>query len=235
MKKFVILLITILVVWLAAGYHHARKEQLGEALITAAYYGDLLSVKEALEEGAPSAYTLFFYDEDRQYSEMNFNALQAAASGGNEDVINFLLDQDFDINIPTPDGWTPLYIAARDGQAEAAKLLVFREADLNIQTHLGATALIMALTQPFETEQARTDLLTYMLKRGANPNLADNAGFPPLYYAAATLDPARVQILLENGAKATPEQLDKILKMLQLKSGKNAKKIAALLKKKAAK
>lgn len=235
MKKFVILLITILVVWLAAGYHHARKEQLGEALITAAYYGDLLSVKEALEDGAPSAYTLFFDDEDRQYSEMNFNALQAAASGGNEDVINFLLDQDFDINIPTPDGWTPLYIAARDGQAEAAKLLVFREADLNIQTHLGATALIMALTQPFETEQARTDLLTYMLKRGANPNLADNAGFSPLYYAAATLDPARVQILLENGAKATPEQLDKILKMLQLKGGKNAKKIAALLKKKAAK
>ena len=43
MKKFVILLITILVVWLVAGYHHARKEQLGEALITAAYYGDLLS------------------------------------------------------------------------------------------------------------------------------------------------------------------------------------------------
>lgn len=235
MKKFVILLITILVVWLAAGYHHARKEQLGEALITAAYYGDLLSVKKALEEGAPSAYTLFFDDEDRQYSEMNFNALQAAASGGNEDVINFLLDQDFDINIPTPDGWTPLYIAARDGQAEAAKLLVFRKADLNIQTHLGATALIMALTQPFETEQARTDLLTYMLKRGANPNLADNAGFSPLYYAAATLDPVRVQILLENGAKATPEQLDKILKMLQLKGGKNAKKIAALLKKKAAK
>ena len=166
---------------------------------------------------------------------MNFNALQAAASGGNEDVINFLLDQDFDINIPTPEGWTPLYIAARDGQAEAAKLLVFREADLNIQTHLGATALIMALTQPFETEQARTDLLTYMLKRGANPNLADNAGFSPLYYAAATLDPARVQILLENGAKTTPKQLDKILKMLQLKGGKNAKKIAALLKKKAAK
>ena len=86
-----------------------------------------------------------------------------------------------------------------------------------------------------EIEQARTDLLTYMLKRGANPNLADNAGFSPLYYAAATLDPARVQILLENGAKATPKQLDKILKMLQLKGGKNAKKIAALLKKKAAK
>ena len=235
MKKLAILLITVLVVWLAVDYHHALKKEQGEALVTAAYYGDLLSVKEALEEGAPATYTLYFNDDERQYTETEFNALQAAASSGDEDVINFLLEQGFDINAPTPDGWTPLYIAARDGQAEAAKLLVFRKAELNAQTHLGATALLMALTQPFETEQARTDLLTYMLKRGANPNLADNAGFPPLYYAAATLDPARVQLLLENGAQATPEQLEKILKMLQLKSGKNAKKIAALLKKKAAK
>ncbi|HAM42965.1 MAG TPA: hypothetical protein DCP52_03935, partial [Elusimicrobia bacterium] len=73
-------------------------------MVTAAYYGDLLSVKEALEEGAPAAYTLYFNDDERQYTETEFNALQAAASSGNEDVINFLLEQGFDINAPTPDG-----------------------------------------------------------------------------------------------------------------------------------
>ena len=146
MKKAILFIVTLLVLALAFSYRQAQIRQAGENFVTYAYYGDLLSLKDALEHGAPLDYVFFFYDEERDYNDVYFNALQAAASGGNEDVINFLLEQGMDINASTPQGWTPLFIAVRDGQAEAAKLLIFRQADLNAQTDRGATALMMDST-----------------------------------------------------------------------------------------
>ena len=139
--------------------------------------------------------TLYFSDEERGYGGIEFNALHAAASGGNEDIILFLLEKGLDINATTPQGWTPLFIATRDGQAEAAKLLVFKEAQLNIQTDLGATPLLMAITQKFPSEKVRQDLLLYLLKRGADANLADKKGLPPLFYAAALQNAQAVRLL----------------------------------------
>ena len=184
MKKYVILGIVVLVCWLGFSYHKQQQISQGEELVAAAYYGDLRGVKDSVEHGALLGYQSTFDDEERQYVNQTFNALHAAASGGNEDVILFLLDQGLPINARTPEeGWTALYVAARDGQAEAAKLLVFKGADLNAQSNLGATALTMAVTQPFETEKARLELLEYMLRRGADVNLADKYGHTPLYYA----------------------------------------------------
>ena len=195
MKKYIILFVCILVCWLGFTYRAHVMKQRGEQLITHAYYGELIDVKNAVEQGAPLDFQLTFEDEGRQYSYQTFNALQAAASSGNEDLILFLLDQGMDINATTPGGWTPLFIAARDGQAEAAKLLVFKEADLNIQTNLGSTALTMVVTQDFPNEKARLDLLEYMLKRGANPNLKDTYHHTPLYYAQKKGNEAAVQLL----------------------------------------
>ena len=113
----------------------------------------------------------------------------------------FLLNQGFDINQPTPLGWTPLFIAARDGRAEAAKLLIFKKADLNMQTETGATALTMVVTQDYPTEKARLNLLEYMLKRGADPNIEDIYHHTPLYYATAKKNKAAVELLREYGAK----------------------------------
>lgn len=233
--KITIIFIALAVAWLGLSYHTRLKNEMGESLVADAYYGDLLAVKNGLEQGAPLEYVLYFQDEERDYGGAEFNALHAAASGGNEDVINFLLDQGLDINSATPQGWTPLFIAARDGQAEAAKLLVYREADLNAQTDRGATPLMMAVTQKFPSEKEREDLLVYMLKRGADANLPDASGNPPLYYAAAQKNPRIVELLLEYGAAPDKENQEKILKLVSPLSDKASKKIAALLKKKAAK
>ncbi len=183
MKKYFVLVITVFVCWLGFSYHKQQQRARNEELVAAAYYGDLIRVKNAVEQGALLGFALTFDDEERQYVNQTFNALHAAASGGNEDVILFLLSQGLPMDARTPEGWTPLYVAARDGQAEAAKLLVFKGADLNAQSNLGATVLTMAVTQPFETQKARLDLLEYMLKRGADANLADIYGHTPLYYA----------------------------------------------------
>ena len=201
MKKYIILAICILVIWLNWAHNTRRKNELNTQLVLNAYYGELIEVKNAVEQGAVLDYSFSFEDPERQYSAQTFNALQAAASSGNEDVILFLLDQGMDIDTPTPINWTPLFIASRDGQAEAAKLLVFKGANLNIQTNLGTTALTMVVTQDYPTEKARLDLLAYMLKRGADPNVKDIYHHTPLYYAQEKGKKEVVSLLQEYGAR----------------------------------
>ena len=230
-KKIIIGVLSVSVILLGLSYHRALKREQGEQLIAHAYFGDLLSVKEDVENGAPLETVIYFSDEERDYHGVVFNALHAAASSGNEDVINFLLENDFNIDAQTPDGWTPLFIAARDGRTEAAKLLVFRQADLNVQTDLGATALLMAVTQPYPAEEERLDLTTYMLKRGADPNLPTAEGLTPLYYAAVTQKLPIVEVLLKNGAQVTPELYDKIATFLEKEKTPTTGQILRLLKK----
>lgn len=230
MKKIFVFLTALLVCWLAAGYYTACQQTINESLVTNAYYGDLISVKNDLEDGADLSFELYFNDEERQYTEVLFNALHAAASSGNEDLINFLLEEGLNIDYPTPDGWTPLFIAARDGQSEAAKLLIFRGADLNVQTDRGATALLMAITQEYPSEKARQDLLLYMLKRGANPNLADGNGFSPLYYAAALKNVSAIELLLEHGAEPDEKTRQEVHARLAPLSDNASRRILSLLK-----
>ena len=232
MRKLALIGIILLVIYLSFGYRAQKTRELGENLIANAYSGDLIAVKDNLEHGAPLAYTHYLQDETRGYGGVVFNALQAAASSGNEDLISFLIDQGLDINTPTPQGWTPLFIAVRDGQPEAAKLLIYRKADLNAQTDRGATALMMAVSQKFPSEKARQDLLAYMLKRGANPNQTDAFGNSALYYAAALQKPQAAQLLYEYGAAPSDEEKQKIQKLLKGKKEPEAKEILQLLKRK---
>ncbi len=201
MKKYIILGLLLGACYLTFSYHAHLIEERATQLVAAAYYGNLIEVKNAVEKGVPLDYTLTFDDTEREYTLQTFNALQAAASSGNEDVILFLLDQGMDINQPTGQGWTPLFIAARDGQAEAAKLLVFKGAVLDTQTDLGSTALTMVVTQTYPSEKARLDLLEYMLKRGANPNLADVYHHTSLYYAQTLGNERAARLLQEYGAQ----------------------------------
>ena len=196
MKKYLILIIFVGVCWLTFSYRGALYRERGENLVTDAYYGDLISVKNDVEQGAPLGYQLTFTDPERNYYAQTFHALHAAASSGNGRVVEYLLQAGFDINLPTPQGWTPLFVAVRDGQANVAKWFIFKGADLNIQTDLGASALMMAVTQPFETEKARLDLLEYMLKRGAKTDLNDIYGHDAMYYAQAQGN-SEVVLLLE--------------------------------------
>ncbi len=232
MKKAAVFLVALVVIWLGLDYHFKHIEELGENLVADAYHGDLLAVKNDLENGAPLDYVFFFYDEERDYNDVYFNALQAAASGGNEDVINFLLEQGMNINAPTPQGWTPLFIAVRDGQAEAAKLLIYRGANLNAQTDRGATALMMAVTQKFPSEKVRRDLLLYLLKRGADPNQKDAFGHSAFYYAAALQNADSAELLYEYGAAPTDEEKKEIRELLKAEKGTDVTKIRRLLNKK---
>lgn len=202
-----ILIIVVLSFVLWWQYYLHRQDKLGQQLVADAYNGDLNLVKEDIEDGAPLSYELDFYDNERLYDNVTFNALHAAASSGNEDLITYLIkEQYFDINYPTSKGWTPLFIATRDGHSEAAKLLVFYKADLNAQTDLGATPLLMAVTQHFESEAQRQDLLKYMLKRGADVTLLTRDGHSILFYALVEEKPDAAQLLCSFGARLTEDE-----------------------------
>lgn len=231
-KKICLIIICLIVIVLTASYQYALYHQKGYQLITDAYNGDLLAVKEDLEQGASPDYELYLKDPQRDYGGVGFTALQAAASSGNEDLINFLLNEGFLIDYPTMQGWTPLFIAVRDGRTEAAKLLIYRKADLNAQTDQGATALMMAVTQKFPSEKEREDLLIYMLKRGADPNLSDFMGNQPLYYAAALQNAKAAELLYEYGANPDEKTKEKIRQLLKGKKDIASKKILQILKRK---
>ncbi len=73
-------------------------------------------------------------------------------------------------------GLTALHFAARQGAVETARALVEAGADVNGQTagDLTSPMLIAMVNGHF-------DLALYFLEKGANPNLASDAGMTPLY------------------------------------------------------
>lgn len=232
MKRFIIILIildTAAALWI--NYCIDRKELLGQELVTNAYYGNFIALKNNVEKNAPLAYEVYLQEPSRQYTNVQFNALHAAASSGNEDIINFLLDKGFEINYPTPDGWTPLFIAIRDGNSEAAKLLIYRGAEVNTLTNLRATPLMMAITQDFPSEKERLNLITYLLKKGANLNTLNSYGFSAVYYAAIKQNYAILETLTQDNPNIDLAQVNLALEWLNKnKADKNSPTVLLLNK-----
>jgi uncharacterized protein len=78
--------------------------------------------------------------------------------------------------IGTQGGLTALHFAARQGSAAAARALVEGGADVNVLSPGDqASALLTAVIN------GHFDMAAYFIDRGANPNLASDAGVAPLY------------------------------------------------------
>src|SRR5215471_10816066 len=92
-------------------------------------------------------------------------------------------------------GETALMFAARVGDLESAKLLMAAGANVNDADAWGVTATTLAAHSGF------TDLVLFLLDKGANPNLAEN-GFTALHEAVMRRDEKMVAALLEHGADA---------------------------------
>ena len=84
--------------------------------------------------------------------------------------------------IPSPSGaMTPLMFAAREGHAEVARILVDAKAKLDMQSANGTTALSIAIINN------HIELARYLLKQGANPNIADEYYKRPPLFAAVEM------------------------------------------------
>jgi ankyrin repeat protein len=161
-----------------------------------------------------------------------FTPLLYAARENCRACVRVLLEHGADINLPDPDGVSPLHLAIMNANWDLAKDLIEAGADVNQWDIYGEAPLFTAVGQRTRHDGGRasidppneTDGLTIvkmLLERGADPNMqlyfrpanvrgsTNTRGSTPLVRAAANNDIEVVKLLLEHGADATVYMADR--------------------------
>jgi ankyrin repeat protein len=103
--------------------------------------------------------------------------LHWAAGSGQQEVAEFLLAHNANINAKTKRGRTPLHFAALNNHRDVAKLLLANKADLDARADDGATPLSDAANEGNE------DLVEFLVTQRADVNARDENGRTPLFAA----------------------------------------------------
>lgn len=127
--------------------------QTQNALIRAAFNGDLKTVDELLARGV---------NVNEQNNE-GITALFMAAYRGHLEVVKSLLSHGADVNAQTTKGHdTPLIVASQNGHIEVVNELLKKNPDVNAQNSQGATPLILASAKGY------TAVVRVLLASGAD-------------------------------------------------------------------
>lgn len=121
-------------------------------------------------------------------------ALHLAAESGHTKIVEFLLPLEEYLGITNHDGHTPLYLAALGRHWGAMLALVEAE-----KAHYN-TKLLCSTTLHMAARNKKPEIVSALLRAGADPNVKDSCGNTPLYLAAGMEDTKAVVILIENGA-----------------------------------
>ena len=109
--------------------------------VFAATMGDLQQVKGFIQEGVKPFTTAFGVEFKDEKSVLEF-ALTTASMMGHREVVEYLLEQEIDVNAPcSAEEGTALHEASITGQVEIATLLLQAGADVTVQDHQGFTPL----------------------------------------------------------------------------------------------
>ena len=110
----------------------------------------------------------------------DFTPLADAARAGDVVTIRSLIARGADPNEAAgQNNWSPLLHAIHTGQLRSVEALLDSGADVNRLSGDGITPLMMAAGYGY------TDIVQLLLKRGANPRIADRDGFHAIDIAAA--------------------------------------------------
>ncbi|RDA96188.1 hypothetical protein CP533_1689 [Ophiocordyceps camponoti-saundersi (nom. inval.)] len=122
-------------------------------------------------------------------------ALMAAAAGGNENIVNLLLERGAYVNARNKIARsTALHAAAERGAEGLVKLLLDEGAEVNAQDRYSQTALYIA------TESGNEALVRMLLDAGADTNIITHEGSTALKRAAYSGHRNILRMLLDNGA-----------------------------------
>ncbi len=166
-----------------------------------------------------------------------WSATMFAAREGAIEAVRALADAGADVNLPDPDGTTPLILAIVNARFDTAVALLEKGANPNAADNMGMTPLYAAADMhtlsplmgrpapPLRDSIDAVAMARALLRRGANPNLqlkrpvigrhTANAGdgslgegSTALMRAAKSGDAAMIRVLLEGGADARLTQKD---------------------------
>lgn len=163
--------------------------------------------------------------------------------------VEVLLEQGADIDLPDPDGVTPLHVAIMNANWDLAKRLIDAGADVNQWDIYGEAPLYTTVGQRSRTDGGRASIdppnatdgmtiLRTLLERGANPNMqlffrpanvrgpTNTRGSTPLIRAANNNDREVVELLLEHGADATVYMADRQTPIHAVLAGRASEKDA---------
>jgi ankyrin repeat protein len=157
--------------------------------------------------------------------------------------VEVLLRHRADINLPDPDGVSPLLLAIMNANWDLAKQLVLAGADVNQWDIFGETPLFTAVGQrnqasggkgPYDPPNETTGLamVKMLLERGANPNMqlffrpanvrgsTNTRGSTPLIRAATNADLEVMKLLLQHGADAKIMMADRQTPIMAVLAGR---------------
>ncbi len=163
-----------------------------EALLKAAFEGDLNAITAAISKGTPVDARS---KEGDPLLKSRHTPLMLAAARGHLDAVRLLLKSGADVNARDSHQATAL-MRLSDSHFEIAKLLIEAGADVNARDHEGMTALEL-----FCMSMGSARLVQILLDAGANPNVHDDAiGWSPLRYAVMFGNLESVRALIAAGA-----------------------------------
>lgn len=100
------------------------------------------------------------------------------------------------INQTNENGFSPLILACYRGNTEVADFLIDHVKDVNYKSDEGTALAGLAI-------QYNKDLVEHLLKKNANPNIADGTGTTPLFWAVKAGNKELVEFLLQYKADKT--------------------------------
>lgn len=185
-----------------------------------AFFGVPGKARRLLEQGAKI---------NDQENALGVTPLHCAVYQGNDEMVEFLLENGANGNATTADGQTALHIASQRGHRKCMKLLFANHVDLHIVDQAGSSSLHSAVgtatdeaTVPLlvkhkvnlnfqnprngntalhlAVECRRPRIILFLLEKGATVDLANDEGLTPLQLAANTDNCEAISLLLQHCA-----------------------------------
>jgi ankyrin repeat protein len=194
----------------------AAKRQYPTALLLALQRNDLPVLRLLVEDGADVnvhdsngstplllVANQFASTEDESAPFADKVSLTGKARATQTAIARLLLEHGVNVNDRDSEGFTPLLRAAQSGAANVAELLLNRGADINARDSYGDTVLGAAVGA-LDVESNHTEIVTFLLDRGANIN-ALSGSETVLQIAAQDDNEALFRLLLARGANVNEQ------------------------------